>query len=122
MAPTPQDDDGRKTVSCPVCKELFLSPCIPKILPCGHTVCIKCLNTIGSPMSGIRCPLCMENHQVVGCSLPTNFIVQSCADKYHSTETKRGYDSQGTGGRCESYLLFFSITKSLPLSMNQSAD
>ena len=98
MAPTPQDDDGRADVSCSICKELFLPPCIPKLLDCSHTVCIKCLQKMGQLYTAIRCPLCMKAHKITGGldSLPTNLAVQNFADKYNRMAIKKGEKSDAS--------------------------
>jgi hypothetical protein len=42
--------------SCCICMCLFNNP---MLLPCGHTICLKCINSIKTE----TCPLCRENFQ-----------------------------------------------------------
>ena len=50
--------------TCSVCLEQFSEP---KILPCGHTFCLKCLErtgTLGNKKVEITCPLCRKTYTV----------------------------------------------------------
>ena len=47
-------------VECPVCFEEFKEP---KLLPCNHTLCMKCLEALGTGKT-ITCPLCNAQHEV----------------------------------------------------------
>ena len=53
-----------KTLNCPVCKNLYAGPHIPKDLPhCAHTCCQPCLESIASEsmiaeFSQMNCPIC----------------------------------------------------------------
>ncbi|XP_076451093.1 uncharacterized protein LOC143286987 isoform X1 [Babylonia areolata] len=42
---------------CSICNELFK---IPKVLPCGHLLCHKCLLTLMKKQHKARCPLCQD--------------------------------------------------------------
>ena len=61
--------------NCSVCLEQFSEP---KILPCGHSFCLKCLErTVGMRVK-ITCPLCRQTHAVPAGGLQgflTDFIV-----------------------------------------------
>ena len=64
-------DDGwekvRKEVTCSVCLKIFEEP---KILPCLHTFCVKCLQTLWQQADAvginriIHCPQCREKVQL----------------------------------------------------------
>ena len=70
---------------CPVCLEEFThdgDKC-PKLLPCSHTVCIKCLGQLPWPdrwnQWSIECPECRVSHKVPPTGpkgFPTNRYVQ----------------------------------------------
>ena len=87
-------------LECPVCTELEGTP---KCLPCGHTVCETCVDTLvtkGKIMANsegtewkyeIRCPQCRKDILVPGGqpeNLPTNFSMK------HSSEPKAVEDSR----------------------------
>ena len=58
-----------KMLECPVC---FEKMCQPKLLPCGHTFCIDCLNQIAQnnrQRNKIDCPNCRKSH-----NLPENGV------------------------------------------------
>ena len=66
--------------SCPVCYEPFSAApphqFIPKVLPCGHTICVGCAERIVKRSKGkVKCPLDMREFVVVASvedELPTN--------------------------------------------------
>lgn len=56
-------------MECPIClNEWNSGTCIPKMIPCGHSLCNKCLTALFvpfvSPQKGgsVQCPTCMESH------------------------------------------------------------
>ncbi|CAH1248249.1 TRIM2 [Branchiostoma lanceolatum] len=54
----PEDEFDEDSLTCPVCQELYKDP---KLLPCLHTFCRKCLETWAAKQSAGRkftCPLC----------------------------------------------------------------
>ena len=71
MAKKPLDDGGclDDLLQCVICFGPFTNP---KMLPCGHTFCLKCLQSDHSvsqqagrrPTGKIRCPLCQEETQI----------------------------------------------------------
>ena len=83
-------DNIYEHVCCPVCMNRFTNP---KLLPCLHTFCLHCLQTIQTT-SGIRdtilCPECRRNFAIPGNgdlnTLPTNFRLNSLLDALPVTE------------------------------------
>ena len=49
---------------CPICSEMYVDP---KVLPCIHTFCLKCLESLGKgkkPGDSVPCPLCRKEFNV----------------------------------------------------------
>ena len=58
-------------VSCGVCLEVYDNKThLPKILPCQHTFCLSCLESIGTDTTYTECPVCRKKHNV----RPTGFM------------------------------------------------
>ena len=47
--------DEASSLECPVCHELFRQP---RVLPCGHLLCLPCLLSWGQAQQDAHCPLC----------------------------------------------------------------
>ena len=68
----------KKDHTCSVCLELFSEP---KVLPCCHTFCLKCLEKTarsGQEKGEIACPQCRKTHAIPAGGLTeflTDFIV-----------------------------------------------
>jgi len=45
----------RKLTECPICMEKLANP---KYLPCHHTFCCRCIETLCTDFNGRSCPLC----------------------------------------------------------------
>ena len=70
-------------IECPICSETLSSP---KILPCIHTFCLRCLESYGKngrPGDTLVCPLCRAEFAIpaVGLvGLPKNFFLEKLAE------------------------------------------
>ena len=74
---------------------------IPKILPCGHTVCQACLlallnssNLISSELSNLKCPICQDEHQTLSSkedisNLKENQLLISITDKIENKKKRK---------------------------------
>jgi hypothetical protein len=68
---------------CPICTEVYTDP---RVLPCIHTYCLKCLTTWGKDKlrgEKVACPLCMKDVEIPAGGfneLPKNFFVQKLID------------------------------------------
>ncbi|KAL4216931.1 hypothetical protein ACF0H5_023391 [Mactra antiquata] len=69
----------QRQVECPICFEQFTSP---KVLPCQHTFCLRCLESHHRSNGGgnrIRCPECRTEHQIPSnriSEFPTSVAIQ----------------------------------------------
>lgn len=70
----------QETIKCPICLGNFHDP---RLLPCSHTFCFKCIKDIAANNRGqFQCPL-RDGTQVKARdidSLPTNLIVRDIVD------------------------------------------
>ncbi len=66
-----------ETLTCPVCMDLFDDP---RLLPCSHTFCCKCLRSTRNNRSFMICPLC--RYHFIGQILPVNRIVSSLVEQF----------------------------------------
>ena len=78
---------------CSICQEIFRDP---KVLPCGHSFCLQCLQRMAPPgtLTTIRCPLCQHVVQLPGrdvTNLPTNFALRDAQDARYG-------ENRGAGG------------------------
>jgi hypothetical protein len=65
-----------ETLTCPICMDLFDDP---RLLPCSHTFCCKCLRSTINNRSFVICPLCRSHF--IGQILPVNRIVLSLVEQ-----------------------------------------
>ena len=89
-----------ETLTCPVCLDLFDDP---RLLPCSHTFCCKCLHsTINNP-SLISCPLCRTHF--LGDILPINRIVLTLVEQVREKkiDENRFNNIQAKCYDCKSY-------------------
>ena len=59
MVPSPEHCEDRRPLTCSLCSDVFTSP---KLLPCCHTFCVKCLedlmSRLGPTSHTFSCPQC----------------------------------------------------------------
>lgn len=66
-----------KFFDCPIClNELIL----PRLVPCGHTLCSRCLVALYNHERRPGCPVCRKRIKVGVDKLPVNFTVKSCVE------------------------------------------
>ena len=66
-----------ETTTCPVCYEAFNTmENIPRIMPCSHTACEKCMKELLREDHGLVCPECRKKHAT------TNGVVAFPQNKY----------------------------------------
>ena len=100
MAAAAFSDSFGEQLSCPLCLNRFVDP---RILPCLHTFCLKCLeeelkDCTGGPLPHgpgpgmkvtLRCPTCQQKFPLNSGgveSLPTNFFINNIIDVMVSPE------------------------------------
>jgi len=78
----------KELTKCSICVDTFIDP---KVLPCVHTFCLKCLESCDKaqpPETKLACPLCRCEWTIpeggVAC-LPTNYFVQKILEIEHIT-------------------------------------
>ncbi len=78
-------EDGLKEhveeiIKCPICLENFRDP---RMLPCSHTFCLKCIKDVAFNNNGqFKCPL-RDGTKIMNKnidSLPVNLVVRDIAD------------------------------------------
>ena len=72
------DTDVDKALNCPVCNEKLQDP---KVLPCLHSCCCRCLKKLASSGHPFRCYVCFEefDHRCIS-KLPDNVWAKGIAD------------------------------------------
>ena len=103
MATAKQLDD---ITECPICTEVYTDP---RVLPCGHTYCIKCIEAWSKdkqPGDKLACPLCRKEFVVPDNGvkdLPKNFFVANFLQiKALSTVDSKTSPCEACGGDDES--------------------
>ncbi|XP_035672068.1 E3 ubiquitin-protein ligase TRIM71-like [Branchiostoma floridae] len=79
-ASLPFEDFDEKFLTCPVCEEIYTDP---RVLPCLHTYCARCLEKWRNGESQFTCPTCRHQVRLQGTgvsSLPPNFFINSLLD------------------------------------------
>ena len=90
--PTCLSDKINDITECPICTDRMVDP---KMLPCIHTFCFKCLdqNLINKhPGDVVTCPMCRESFQIPSgglVKLRSNFFVQQLIDLQKTSYEKQ---------------------------------
>ncbi len=60
-------EGGNDSASCPVCFEEYSDSGehVPRIMPCSHTLCHKCIKALLQGGLQIKCPECKKQHQAL---------------------------------------------------------
>jgi len=97
------DSQLDQELQCSICYETFREP---RMLPCQHTFCLKCLESVSKLNNNgktIECSLCRRNHDLPRengvKALPKNILLQSLLDmkKTRGTASLVGSESTKTG-------------------------
>ena len=78
MASAKEFDD---VIECPICIEKYTDP---RVLPCGHTCCFKCINQYRGnrqPGQSMPCPFCRKEFTTLPSELPKNYSVTNILGK-----------------------------------------
>ena len=85
-----------ETLTCPICLDLFDDP---RLLPCSHTFCSKCLHsTTTNNRTLIKCSLC--RYHFCGQILPVNRIVLSLVEQYRQDKLNENFHSNTINAKC----------------------
>ncbi|CAH1256712.1 TRIM2 [Branchiostoma lanceolatum] len=79
-ASLPLEEFDEKFLTCPVCEDIYDDP---RVLPCLHTFCAKCLEKWRREKGQLTCPTCRHQVTLQGTgvsSLPPNFFINSLLD------------------------------------------
>lgn len=71
-----------ETLTCPICLDLFDDP---RLLPCSHTFCWKCLHPTRNHRATVTCPLCRSFS--TGQTLPVNRIVSALVEQCRAEQS-----------------------------------
>jgi len=100
---------------CPICTEVYVDP---RVLPCGHTFCLQCIESMSNdkgPGDQLACPLCRKEFILPSSGvsdLPKNFFVVNFLQARESTSV----ESKKTGP-CETTVYCVECQK--PISIEE---
>ena len=73
----------REITECCICTEIYSNP---KLLPCAHTFCLRCLQQLGQgkgPGDEMACPVCRKEFNIPSkgmARLPSNFFMKNLVE------------------------------------------
>ena len=68
-------------IECSICNETYTDP---RMMPCGHTCCFKCINECRGnrqPEQSMPCPFCWKKFTTLPSELPKNYNVLNILEK-----------------------------------------
>ncbi|XP_077999933.1 E3 ubiquitin-protein ligase TRIM45-like [Glandiceps talaboti] len=92
------DKIGEHCLSCSICLEQYK---VPKLLPCHHTFCLHCLETLVKKKGVLHCPTCQQEVDLKSggvAALKNNFFMNTLLDVVE----KRTEEAKKTQHKCES--------------------
>lgn len=75
-------------IECPVCLEIFHDP---KILPCGHSICAKCIDTMKAGSAVIQCPKCRLEVEVTAKGFASNYDLKNLIAHMQKIKLEKKY-------------------------------
>jgi hypothetical protein len=79
--------DQLQNIKCDNCNYIFdLGSYSPIIIPCGHTICRKCITSIWNRLAYIKCPFDNSKHFLDFNSYPINFMLKEWINKHSEYE------------------------------------
>ena len=81
-------------IECPICNETYTDP---RVLPCGHTCCFKCIKQYRGnrqPGQSMPCPFCRREFTTLPSELPKNYSVMNILGKIKES---------GSAGYCDQH-------------------
>ncbi|XP_077999878.1 E3 ubiquitin-protein ligase TRIM71-like [Glandiceps talaboti] len=92
------DKIGEHCLACSICLEQYK---VPKLLPCHHTFCLHCLETLVKKKGVLHCPTCQQEVDLKSggvAALKNNFFMNTLLDVVE----KRTEEAKKTQHKCES--------------------
>ncbi|XP_077981347.1 E3 ubiquitin-protein ligase TRIM45-like [Glandiceps talaboti] len=91
------DQIGEHCLSCSICLEQYK---LPKLLPCHHTFCLHCLETLVKKKGALNCPTCQQEVDLPSggvAALKNNFFMNTLLEVVE----KRTEEAKKTQHKCE---------------------
>ena len=82
------DSSDIVSIGCHICFEDYSSSeahRMPKVIPCGHTLCLHCLQLLFKKWPSPDCPFCSETIPLPLKKIPTNFGILDIMNDMHQT-------------------------------------
>jgi len=95
--------DFTDNLECPICSELYTDP---RVLPCGHTFCFKCINQCRGnrqPGQSMPCPFCRNAFTTLPNELPKNYSVENILGKMKESAESTVYCDQHADEKIKIY-------------------